>query len=162
VPAPVPVLRNADRRGYTLAELLTVLTIAGLLCAIGTPSLLGLTTRWKMESALNYFHATYGYARMLAIRGGVPVELAFDPPARGECVERVMVTVLSADPLVARDLRMAEEFPGVCLRQNNPRSVRFDARGLPRSTDARSVWIRWGGMVDSLTISAVGNISRRP
>jgi prepilin-type N-terminal cleavage/methylation domain-containing protein len=147
--------------GYTLAELLVVVVIVGILCTLAVPSFTGLTKRWRMEAALDRFQGSYAYGRVIAIRSGTPVELAFTPSARDVCLERISIFMLASPGPPVREVRVPEEFPGLCLMQNNPRPVRFDSRGMPRRTDNRSVWVRSGPMVDSLTISTMGNISRR-
>ena len=46
-----------DRRGYTLPEVLTAVTIAGVLAAISVIVLLALLERWRVEAAADQFAA---------------------------------------------------------------------------------------------------------
>jgi prepilin-type N-terminal cleavage/methylation domain-containing protein len=147
--------------GYSLVELLTAVVVVGILCGLAAPALSGWTTRWRMEAALDRFQGSYSYARIVAIRSGTPVELAFTPSTREVCLERISVVLLTEPPRIAREVFLQEEFRGLCLMQNNARPVRFDSRGMPGRSDNRSVWVRSGPMVDSLTVSMLGNISRR-
>src|SRR5215210_4480933 len=69
------------RRGFTLPELLIVLTTAGVVMAIAIPSAKASLDRVSVRSAASDVRATLNYARMLAMAGGIPVAVDVDSVA---------------------------------------------------------------------------------
>lgn len=60
-------------RGFTLLELMIVVTLGALLFGIGVPSMINLVRNGRMTSAANDFMAALHYARSEAIKRRIPV-----------------------------------------------------------------------------------------
>lgn len=72
------IILPASRRsagGYSLIELMTVLTVASILLAIGVPSFAALIRHQKMTATVNDFFASVNLTRSEAIQRGVRVDL---------------------------------------------------------------------------------------
>lgn len=61
--------------GFTLLELMATLTIAGVLFAIGAPSIRGIFTSNRMATHLNELSTAIAYARNEAIKRATPVAI---------------------------------------------------------------------------------------
>jgi type IV fimbrial biogenesis protein FimT len=59
--------------GFTMTELVTVLTLVAILAAIGVPSFKYVTTSNRISSELNGFVGDLQYARSEAVKQGLPV-----------------------------------------------------------------------------------------
>src|SRR5687768_244691 len=64
--------------GFTVPELLIVMTLLGVVLAIAIPSAKAGLDRVSVRSAASDIRATLGYARMLAMSGGIPVAVDVD------------------------------------------------------------------------------------
>ena len=100
-PRSRPSLRVDSRSGgFTLTELLVVVSIMGMLALLGLPSLSGLTTSGKMTHAVSELSGVLEQARQYAVAQNTFVWVAFsldpstDPDARGK--DRITVAVIAA------------------------------------------------------------------
>ena len=71
--APVPGRRTCRARGFTLIELMVVLTIAALLLAIGVPTFRNASLGGRLSAAANNLLASIQLARSEAIKRNLPV-----------------------------------------------------------------------------------------
>lgn len=143
--------------GFSLVELLAVLVVVGVLAASAAPSLAAYAEGIRRRGALDRVTADLYLARVLAVRGGEPVEIRFLP--RGaECVTGYSL-VRSRDEVELSRVRLREEAPGFCLGVRGGAAIRIDARGLPAGA-ARTLVGRLGARSDSLRVSMVGRVHR--
>lgn len=70
--------RPARRRGFTLLELVIVVTTMGLLAAVAVPRLTGVVTTRRVTAAAERVAADLRYARAYARATGTPVTVGFD------------------------------------------------------------------------------------
>jgi type IV fimbrial biogenesis protein FimT len=63
----------SNRKGFSMVEIIVVLTIAGILLAIGVPGYLSLIQNNKVVSATNKLAASLNLARIEAIKRGLHV-----------------------------------------------------------------------------------------
>jgi len=68
---------QTKRKGFTLAELLVVVAIAGILLAIALPALTGLAGQTRLDGAANAVHAAATLARQHAVAHRQPTYLVF-------------------------------------------------------------------------------------
>lgn len=67
-------------RGFTLIEMLLVITIIGILTALALPALKGMTKAHKMSAAVRQMLDDVGLARQMAINNRTRVYMVFIPP----------------------------------------------------------------------------------
>ena len=70
------VNRRAD--GFTLVELLVVLTILGMLAGLAIPHLFGVIRRSRLQQSARQFVDDLGTARLLAVNHGIPYQLRYE------------------------------------------------------------------------------------
>ncbi|MDB4947591.1 MAG: ral secretion pathway protein GspH [Gemmatimonadetes bacterium] len=154
--------------GFTLVELLTVLVLMVLLCALAAPSSTAMLARYRTRGALNLLTGDLYYARMLAVKGGTSVSLRVlrDPacpvPAGAAAAGRGYVIVARGDPgRPVKAERVGADGAKVCLASNRSDSIVFDSRGLLSPPGNRTFWAGAGGLRDSVQVSVVGRVARR-
>lgn len=145
--------------GYTLIELVIAVTLLGLLAVVAVPAFDNAVQTARARAVLERFVGDLFLARMTAVRSGQRAELRFEWDEREECV-RAYELLGRAGP-DSLWLRRESGAGGVCLAMNNREDVVFDARGLPASFVARSLWVRVGPRADSLRVSQLGRVVRR-
>ncbi|MFZ5572719.1 MAG: prepilin-type N-terminal cleavage/methylation domain-containing protein [Thermodesulfobacteriota bacterium] len=74
-----PIIRS--QLGFTLAELMTVISIIALAATIASPIYFSWLPRYRLRHAALELFANYQRARMLAIRNGSEVAVVFKPEA---------------------------------------------------------------------------------
>jgi type II secretory pathway pseudopilin PulG len=158
-----------DRRtgGYTLVELLVVVCIAGLVCALGVPRLDGMLAYMRVRSAANVVAGDLALVRMLAVRNGSTVVLVMEPSPdctvrfrgrRAGYRYRVQGRARASTPPRVVDLRLAGG--RVCMEMNGPDTLAVNSRGLPHGFNNRTFWVHERGHADSLFLSVVGRVRR--
>lgn len=140
--------RFCGRGGYTLIELVLVLTIAGLVLAIAIPRGVATLDRVSVTSASGDVHATLNYARLLALAGGIAVAIDVDS-GRGELRVR-----RGAEVVMSRNVGQAH---GVSLRSTRD-SLTYDPRGLGRGAANLSIIVRRRSAVDTVFVSRLGRV----
>lgn len=64
---------RANQAGFTLLEMIVTMTVAGILFAVGIPSLISTIRNNRLAGATNEFISTMIYARSEAVKRNVPV-----------------------------------------------------------------------------------------
>lgn len=140
--------RSRDCGGYTLVELVLVLTIAGLVLAIAIPRGVATLDRVSVTAASADVQATLNHARLLALAGGIAVAIDVDS-ARGELRVRRGVEVV-----MSRNVGQAH---GVSLRGTRD-SLTYDPRGLGRGAANLSIIVRRGSARETVFVSRLGRV----
>lgn len=146
--------RDAKRRsfvafaGFTVPELLIVLTIVGVVMAIAVPSAKGGLDRVSVRSAASDIRATLGYARMLAMSGGIPVAVEVDSIVGTLRVRR------GDERILMRGIGQAH---GVRLGKTRD-SLTYDPRGFGRGAANLSIHVRRGTSVETVFVSRLGRV----
>jgi prepilin-type N-terminal cleavage/methylation domain-containing protein len=156
-PPPTIVLqRSRPPRGFTLAELLLVVTLVALLAALAVPPVSGVIRRIRMQMVLDTLTRDLFYARTVAIRSGRRVDIRFfeSEPA---CVDRY--AIVRRDPeTVVKQVRVRDLAGSNCLRKNAGPTLTFNSRGRPNWN--LSLWMREGTVADSMTVNQLGRVHR--
>jgi Tfp pilus assembly protein FimT len=141
-------LQAVRASGYTVAELLVVLTIAGLVMAIAIPRGIAMVDRVAVQSAGGDVEATLSIARSMALAGGSAVAVDVDSAAGVLRVRR------GSEVLLSRAIGYAH---GVRLGRSRD-SLTYDPRGLGRGAANLSVFIRRRSAVETVFVSRLGRI----
>lgn len=72
---------HLNRSGFTLAELLVVMAIIGIMFAIALPTLSNISSQTKLEAAANSLHAAAKFTRQYAVANKQPAYLVFHDDA---------------------------------------------------------------------------------
>lgn len=137
-----------DRRGYSVAELVTVLVISGVVLSLTVPRFAAIRDSSATRSASADLGALFATARHLAITRRDPVTVLLDG-RRGAAEVRVRGQVL-----------VRHEFGtmyGVTLGATRDSSV-FDARGLGYGAANLTVVFRRGRASDTVVVSRLGRV----
>lgn len=143
-----PRAPGESRRGFSLAELVTALAIAGVMLALTGPRFSAMRDRAATRSASADLGALFSTARHLAITRRATVAVILD-------ASRSAVQVRSDDRTLVR-----HEFGttyGVTLAANRDSSI-FDARGFGYGAANLTVILRRGGAADTIAISRLGRV----
>ena len=136
------------RGGYTLVELLLVLTIAAIVLAVAIPRGIASLDRITVNSAAGDVHATLNHARSLALAGGSAVAIDVDSATGVLRVRRGEELVLT---------RNVGQAHGVSLRASRD-SMTYDPRGLGRGAANLSIILRRGVAVETVFVSRLGRV----
>lgn len=135
-------------KGFTLLELLVVLTVTGILLAIGLPRARLTVDRTVVRSAASDVRATLGLARTLALAGHTVIVVDVDS---GEGLLRIR----HGPNVLAR--RAVERAHGVELRATRD-SLSYDPYGMGRGAANLSVILRRGLAAETVFVSRLGRI----
>lgn len=156
-----------EREGYTLVEVLAVLCIVALVCALGAPRLDGQLARMRVRGASRVVAADLAYAKMLAVRDGHTAVLVIEPTA--ECSVRfggraagfryrIQARVQPGAPPRVVNLRHVSG--RVCMEMNGSDTLAMNSRGLPHGFTNRTIWIHDRRFADTLYLSVAGRVRR--
>ena len=136
------------RAAFTVPELLIVLTILGVVLAIAIPNARSGLDRVSVRSAAGDIRATLGYARMLAMSGGIAVAVEVDSVLGTLSVRR------GDEKIFMRGIGHAH---GVRLGKTRD-SLTYDPRGFGRGAANLSILVRRGVSVETVFVSRLGRV----
>lgn len=147
---PPPMQRRSPRRrcGYTVVELVVVLTIVGLVCAIGVRTLGQQLDRVAARSAVGEAAGAIARARDEALARHATVTVRIDTAER-------LLTLHSHGARLAR--HALGHAHGVSLTATRD-SVVFDARGLGYGAGNLTLVARRGSAAETLVVSRLGRV----
>lgn len=135
-------------RGFTLLELLVVVTVIGIVLAIAVPHGRAELDRTVVRSAAIDVRTTLGLARTLALASHANVTVDVDG-ARGMLRIRQ-----GADVVMRRGVGAAH---GVWLAATRD-SLAYDPYGMGRGASNLSILVRKGAAVETVFVSRLGRI----
>lgn len=143
----------ASHRGFTLLELITVITLLGILLGKAFPAARNLQDRMAVVGAREVVVGLFHRARMEAVaRGGSMVVLTTGPAA---------TTLLAGGETVIREFIGADYGVELSLSGGRPSvTLAFDALGLGRVA-SQTVRITRGEAVTKVVVSSYGRVTRR-
>jgi prepilin-type N-terminal cleavage/methylation domain-containing protein len=141
-------MRDFRNAGFTVPELLIVLTILGVVMMLVVPKANASLDRVTVRAAAGDVRATLNYARMLAMAGGLSVAVEVDSAAGTLRVRR------GVEHILTRGVGPAH---GVRLRQTRD-SLTYDPRGFGRGAANLSIVVRRGVQVETVFVSRLGRV----
>ncbi len=149
--------------GFSLMELVIVVTLFAILLAIATPLLVDTLQAERVRSAVNRFVAAHSLARATAIRNGRTAELHIDASAARFWVE---VDTSVAETGVMDTVRTVHDVSDGGMVMTSTRSLLcFNGRGVATSVgacgagDVLAVFTATG-RVDTVSTSPLGKVVR--
>ena len=136
------------RQGFTLAELMVVVMITGVIMALAVPRLAGLRDTASVRGAMNDLGAAFSTARHEAIKRRASVAVGIDDSTG------VVELRTSGIPILRRPL---SDIYGVAITASRDSAV-YDPRGVGFGLSNLTVTVRRGSMVDTLTMSRLGRV----
>jgi len=136
------------RRGYTLLELVNVVTIAGILMMIAVPRGRAALDRIAVDAAAGDIISTLATARAYALAGRSPVSVEVDS------VWGVLQVKRGDEVLLIRNVGQAH---GVRLTKSRD-SLTYDGRGLGRGAANLSIVVRLRAAAETVFISRMGRV----
>ena len=151
-----PSLRS--RRGFSLAEVMAVVVIMGIVAAMAGPAMARWIQTISQRSAANQLVADLSYARAFAAREGRTVSLRVVNPTTYQ------ITVDAANGAVDRQLKRVDlsQMNRATTFSTGSARIAFDSRGLLRnnaSTTTQLTVVR-GYVSETVTVSQVGRPQR--
>ncbi len=140
------------RRGFTLAELVSVMTIAGILTSVALPPLRGALDRAAVREGVERLAAAHATARQLAVTTGALTRLEVDPVQRSVTVSRQRA--------LARWDTVATYPLGSAAVQCSNRVLAFSPIGLGFGLSNTRVIFSRGTAADTVTTSRTGRLRR--
>ena len=117
-------------QGLTLVELMVVIGIIAIICAIAIPNMIGWRQKRQLEAAVNEVQVAIGLSKSTAIKRSAPVSILFNNPVNGITVfvdNNGNGTIDSGDQVV-RTFNLSD---GVTLSTLPALTfLRFDVRGF--------------------------------
>jgi type IV fimbrial biogenesis protein FimT len=149
---------SRSRRGFTLAEMMVVVVIIGLMAAMAGPRMMRWVQTVGQKGAVNQVVSDLTFARAQAVRRGQTVSLRLDNTTRYRVtaddaagnVTRLLTTV---------DLGTTHRGTSV-VAMSGPGRIAFDSRGTIRPGSTTGLTIQRGSVVKRVCISVVGRIYR--
>jgi prepilin-type N-terminal cleavage/methylation domain-containing protein len=143
--------RQAGRRGFSMIELLVVLTVFGILLIIAAPSLTRMTSVSRVSAVIGEVSTDINYARMQAIR-------------RGRSSAIVVATdglsyQTSVDGVVLRTNSVAASHPDVVLGPAGG-TISFNSRGMRQATSTPRIYAVRDADTAVVQVSGIGRVYR--
>ena len=144
----LPRVQRRRSRGYTILELVIVITIAAIVLAISVPRVVWMLDRVSVEAAVSDVISVLASARALALAGRTSVAVDVDSLAGVLRVRR------GSEALQTRNI---SDVHGVTLRSTRD-SLSYDPYGLGHGAANLSIIVRRGSAVDTVFVSRFGRV----
>lgn len=152
--------RPARKAGYTLAELLIVIVIIGVLSAVALPRFGRLRSQAQLNSAMSHFQRLVMAARQAAIQRGKPAYFKTNGTLLWVTLDTTGNNTDSV--VVVRALSLPTTYRVEIYSPSGLTSVRYDPRGLSTQSSKTTFVFKHvtSSRYDSLCVSKLGNTVR--
>ena len=146
--------------GFTLIEMLIVLTVMGVIVAVGMPSMVNAYRQRATRGAVDRLAMAHGLARATAVRFGRVAELHIDAANR-----RFWVQVDTSGTGVYDTVGLMNDLSGQVTMSSTRSLLCFDSRGLTTTRNACEsgdalVTFSSRGRTDTLQTTVLGKVLR--
>jgi type IV fimbrial biogenesis protein FimT len=138
------------RRGFTLAEMMIVISVMSLMLAIAGPKLNRTMLQANVRSASVELQARLALARQVAIRRGSGAVLHVSANKAWVDVDQ------NGGPVILRDTLFLADKYGVALSYSGADSVRYDARGYATLTADQTFSVSKSSISQTVCVTAAG------
>jgi len=143
----------SDHRGYSMMEVMVVLTIVVALGSVTIPSIVGTMEAFRLDTSASLIQSKLSDARMNAIKLNRNVRLAIDTGAGTVQVEYTDGGTVT----VGAEEKLGE---GISFVSPTPSTITFDALGWPTTAPATvRLEIDRTGDLRNVTVSATGRMT---
>ncbi|MEX2572147.1 MAG: prepilin-type N-terminal cleavage/methylation domain-containing protein [Gemmatimonadota bacterium] len=149
--------RPRGNSGFTLVEVLLVMTVLAVLVALAVPSFQQVTASMRARAALDRLTSEIYRARFLAVQNSYPTRLVLHADPNG-CVDRLRLGV-QAPGAQESSLWVDLDLPGLCLLHSGDSTLVFNSRGMLRPP-GRTFFVPTGAGGDTAVISIAGRVRR--
>ena len=131
--------------GYTIIEIMAVISIIAIVASIVIPNVLGWLPKYRLSSGAEEIQSTLQLARLGAIKRNTSATVTFDTANH---------TYLAA--ISGQTIKKGEMPSGIIIASSNPSSpVQFNGRGLANDSTTILVQNNQGG-TKTITVNIVG------
>jgi prepilin-type N-terminal cleavage/methylation domain-containing protein len=141
-------MRTISREGYTILELVIVVTISAVVLAVAIPPARLVLDRLSVHAAASDVAVVLSTARTLALTGHAPVAVDIDAASGVLRIRR------GVEMLASRNVGQAH---GVQVERTRD-SLTYDPRGLGRGAANLSVIVRRRSAVETVFVSRLGRV----
>jgi type II secretion system protein H len=146
--------RRLGREGFSLAEIMIVLVIMGVVLAMALPKLTGAVGESALRGAINRLASDLTLARMQAIKNATSASVQIASDGKSYTV----VIDPTGTNTTYKTVRLYNDYPSLVLSPTSS-TVTFDSRGM-LTTNVTKVKATRDTRADSLLITGVGRIYR--
>lgn len=142
--------------GFSLAELLAVITIIGILSAIAAPSMSGMLNTSRVNSAITEVQGDLARTRMEAVRRGRSASMRFTGQGKYQ------ITIDADNPADRRTVKSVDlgaDYANTLVSASST-PITFNSRGILQATADQVVTVQRGTKSVKLNVSSIGRISR--
>jgi type II secretion system protein H len=153
--SPITARRRDPRGGFTLTELLVVLSVAAIISSMALPKFFSFIRTLSARSATSRVVSDLTMARTQAVREGRTVSLRVNGASTYQVTVDNGATAVTT--LKSANVRGGQR--DVSLSPN-PARVAFDSRGMLSAGSTAQLLVIRTGKTDTVSISAVGRVYR--
>ncbi|MBU4001048.1 MAG: prepilin-type N-terminal cleavage/methylation domain-containing protein [Proteobacteria bacterium] len=143
-------MKYFSKKGFTLVELMTSLSIVSVMMAVSLPGILSWIPEKQLRSASRELHDNIQYARIYAIKAGQDCYLDFNEPNTGQ-----YTLSLNSKTLKIADL---SKYNDHLQFDDPPERITFRSNGITRSNEKTEVKVTGGGKSYRTTVFVSGAI----
>jgi prepilin-type N-terminal cleavage/methylation domain-containing protein len=148
--------RRSGRAGFSMAEMLIVIMLIGILAAMGAPKVSGMFRANQPKRVLDRITADISLARMRAIRSGRTAGVRATSATRYV----VYVTNAAGGADTIRRVDIGSDYRNTVTVAPSNFVVVFDSRGVAKTSSSSAITASRDSRTDSLLISPVGRMYR--
>ncbi len=148
--------RTGRGRGFTLIEILVVVTMVGALLVVAIPFFRNATSKQSVRSAMSALASMHARAKSVAIQRGRSASLVLDAGAGTAVI--TSTTVAGVTDTVGNVEDMVARFGVSFSTTQSP--LTFSPRGIGTNNAGTTIIISKSGFSDTIAVSAAGRLMR--